>query len=111
MWEMDGRSHCLSRPNADNQECSRVVSYRLNYHMFGSHEKFYPSLPNEVPASRQVEIWKSYIKLLLHLRDSGKQVVVVIQAPELNKRVGFKIFNADISSGDIISVPGRVVAT
>lgn len=82
-----------------------VVSYRLNQYLFGKHEKTYPSLPNMVSESERSEIWSSYISLLRHLNDSGKQVIVVLQAPEVRKRPEDLIFKDRPPGSNIVSVP------
>ena len=82
-----------------------VVSYRLNQHLFGKHDNYYPGLANEVSTPTRSEIWASYIRLIRQLRDSGKQVIVVLQAPEVRKRIGDLIFRTSGKPGDIVGVP------
>lgn len=82
-----------------------IVSYRLNQYLFGKHEKIYPSLPDMVSASERSEIWGSYIALLRRLNDSGKQVIVVLQAPEMKRRPEDLIFKNAHSGKNIVGMP------
>ncbi|WP_374260325.1 acyltransferase family protein [Zoogloea sp.] len=64
-----------------------VVSYRMNLHLFGEHEGVYPALPDAVPAAERARLWRAYVTMLERLVAAGKQVVVVLQAPELRKGI------------------------
>ena len=60
-----------------------VVSYRINSYLFGDHADIYPELPMEGSETERRTLWKSYIHILQRLAESGKRVVLVLQAPEL----------------------------
>jgi len=81
-----------------------VVSYRINKYLFGSHEKKYPYLINEVNDSEREILWRSYINLLQFFIDNGKNVILVLQAPELPKPVDFLIMASKNTQGEINGV-------
>jgi peptidoglycan/LPS O-acetylase OafA/YrhL len=64
-----------------------VVSYRIMLALFGDHEGWYPQLPNRVSEAERAQRWNSYVQVLQYLADAGKQVTLVLQAPELPKRI------------------------
>lgn len=72
-----------------------VVSYRIHSSLFGDHEGVYPRLPNEFTDAQRDAIWASYKALLQRFVDAGKQVTVVMQAPELPRQVDKLIRQAD----------------
>lgn len=60
-----------------------VVSYRLNYALFGDHDGVFPGIPDTVGASERERRWDALIGLLQALRQANKTVVFVLQVPEL----------------------------
>lgn len=64
-----------------------VVSYRINAALFGGHESTYPVLPNENTNDQRIKIWKSYKDTINYLLNAGKNVIVVLQAPELRASI------------------------
>jgi hypothetical protein len=72
-----------------------VVSYRIHSALFGDHEGVYPRLPHEFTDAQRDAIWASYKALLQRFVDAGKQVTVVMQAPELPRQVDKLIRQAD----------------
>ena len=82
-----------------------VLSYRLNQYLFGRHEASYPTLPNMISEEDRMDVWTSYTQLLQDLRASGKEVIAVLQAPEVRKRPEDLIFKAYPIDREIISVP------
>lgn len=60
-----------------------VVSYRIMRYLYGDHVKGYPAHPNGSNDRRRAQVWQSYISTLKRLKDAGKRVVLVLQAPEL----------------------------
>lgn len=60
-----------------------VVSYRIAYALFGDHEEEYPRLPSEFDSLYRDEVWGSYMGMLDSFIDAGKNVYLVIQAPEV----------------------------
>jgi peptidoglycan/LPS O-acetylase OafA/YrhL len=80
-----------------------VVSYRINSALFGGHSRVYPRQPDGIEAGEQTRRWQSYLGVLEAFRDAGKQVILVLQAPELSRHVDKLIF---FSTGETIeSVP------
>jgi len=64
-----------------------VVSYRLNSALFGDHQGVYPRLPDEFSDATRDAIWTSYKAILRRFISAGKDVTVVLQAPELPREV------------------------
>lgn len=82
-WTREAIDYILGDPNISNV----VVTYRVNGHLFGSHEGIYPRLPAGGTDSDRELVWKSYVDMLQRLVDGGKHVALVLQAPELAKPV------------------------
>ena len=60
-----------------------VISYRLNAALFGSHERTYPVLPQAVGDEARAAVWNSLKRLVADLVEAKKNVVLVLQAPEV----------------------------
>lgn len=82
-----------------------VVTYRINEYLFGKHVDGYPDLPNHVTPSRRQAAWHAYVDLLVALRAAGKDVILVLQAPELRMSATGLLFREDALSADLIGVP------
>lgn len=72
---------------ADARITKVVVSYRMNAHLFGTHERVYPRQPANGDEAGHRAIWDSYVGILERLLSAGKQVTLVLQAPELPRPV------------------------
>jgi peptidoglycan/LPS O-acetylase OafA/YrhL len=66
---------------------SVVVSYRILLYLFGE-----PGKPNGIDEAERENDWHSYVGILQRFADSGKRVFLVLQAPELTKRVEELVF-------------------
>jgi hypothetical protein len=77
----------------DDEIATIIVAYRINAYLFGGHEDSYPELPMEIAETERRMVWDSYIKILQHLVDSRKKVVLVLQAPELPERMEGLIYD------------------
>lgn len=64
-----------------------VVSYRIHSALFGAHEKTYPELPNKVSDKDRAAVWSSYVGMMNAFKAAGKNVVLVLQAPEISAPV------------------------
>lgn len=64
-----------------------VVSYRIDKYLYGEHAEYYPGLPDLVLPSERAKAWASYIRLLRYFRDSGKNVILLLQPPELPRNI------------------------
>ena len=84
-----------------------VMSYRINYHLFGEHRNVYPGLPNEVDEEEREKRWNSYIKLIKHFVQCKKKVFLVLQAPEMPKRITYLILANEKNLTDINGVPKK----
>jgi peptidoglycan/LPS O-acetylase OafA/YrhL len=81
-----------------------VVSYRINYHLFGTHEIVYPRFPIEHTDEERLERWDSYIGLLQYLINKNKKVFLVLQAPELPQSIDNLIIKSHHPLGKITGV-------
>jgi len=50
-----------------------ILSYRINYHLFGEHRNVYPGLPNEVKEDDREQVWNSYVNLTKHFVQCKKR--------------------------------------
>lgn len=66
-----------------------VISYRLAFYLYGEHLDTYPELNNQNDDEHREAIWRALVELIEHLKNAGKNVVYVMQAPELQKSVEF----------------------
>lgn len=97
-WMKEALDYLDRSPEVNNV----VVTFRLNQYLFGKHDGFYPDFPDLISAGDRVETWKSYVAILNHLHASGKRVVVVLQAPELRRRIDELIFRGTDFPKDIV---------
>lgn len=81
-----------------------VLSYRINKYLWGEHEKTYPALPRLGSEASRAALWDSYAGLIERLQTGGKQVLVVLQAPELGRRITDLVFQAREGDGELIGV-------
>ncbi|MCP5185190.1 MAG: acyltransferase [Pseudomonadales bacterium] len=71
-----------------------VVAFRIHAGLFGLHDDVYPGLPDSVEPEKRESVWRSLVALLSRLEAAGKQVVYVMQAPELPDSIQELIFHA-----------------
>ena len=84
-----------------------VLSYRINKYLWGEHEKTYPQLPAKGTDEGRAALWKDYLELIAGLQRMGKQVVVVLQAPELSRRMTDLAFQVGTGSAELVGVPAH----
>lgn len=77
---------------ADKTIKTVVVSYRLYGYLMGPHEGQYPSIEPTVDARDRAKSWKELIVILTGLELAGKKTILVLQSPELPKRIDSLIF-------------------
>jgi peptidoglycan/LPS O-acetylase OafA/YrhL len=87
---------------ADDRIRNVVVSYRIHAHLFGSHEGVYPRQPAEGSGDRRQEVWRSYVGVLHRFVAAGKNVTLVLQAPELPRNLA----NLALRQRQPLRVPG-----
>lgn len=81
-----------------------VVSYRINEALFGGHEATFPTLPSN-RSKREIEkIWQAYMDVLNALDENGKNVILVMQAPELKEPIERLIKRDQVSNGDLSGI-------
>lgn len=97
-WMRDALDYLDKSPEIVNV----VVTFRLNQYLFGKHDGFYPDFPDLVLPVNRNETWGSYLAILKHLHESGKRVVVVLQAPEIKRRVDDLVFRNKDNGKDVI---------
>lgn len=78
-----------------------VVSYWINGALFGDHRASYPDLPEDIAIAEREARWKAYVDVIEVFRRAGKQVVVVLQAPELKRRAQDLIFTSTTQAGAV----------
>ncbi|NEX64139.1 acyltransferase family protein [Noviherbaspirillum galbum] len=81
-----------------------VVSYRIHAALFGTHEKIYPDLPDEIGSEERERRWASFLAVLRRFQYGGKQVVLVIQAPELPRRIDQLVMRAAHPAASVAGV-------
>ena len=82
LWSEEAASEIINNKNIKNV----VVSYRIQAALFGGHETAYPRLANSISAKVRAKRWEAYVRLLQHFVNNGKEVFLVLQAPELPKK-------------------------
>lgn len=91
---------------AENLEIETiVVSYRINASLFGGHEMVYPELPNKINDKERILTWGSYVELVRYFVSHGKNVILVLQAPELPRPIDFLALKATSPMALIDGVP------
>ena len=104
-WTHDAITYIIKDPTMKNV----VVSYRMTTALHGDHEGHYPALPEDLPNAVQEAVWEAYIAVLQELVSGGKQVYLVLQAPELpiaiQRVIRFSPVKRGIS-GTGITIPG-----
>jgi hypothetical protein len=60
-----------------------ILSYRIHAHLYGGHRDVDPGFPYDRTDSERRSTWSAYMKALQALVGAGKNVVLVLQAPEL----------------------------
>jgi hypothetical protein len=90
----------------DNPKVTTVVlSYRMNYYLFGGHEDVYPNQPNEYSNLIRTQRWDGFRNAVNSLVASGKHVVYVLQAPELPASIEYMTLVTGVSPiGDVKGV-------
>ncbi|HEU4708115.1 MAG TPA: acyltransferase family protein [Methylophilaceae bacterium] len=99
-WTQEAVDYIARNPHIRNV----VVSYRINSELFGEHGLAYPLLPNSVDAGERERRWRAYVNMLRHFIQSGKHVIVVLQAPELPRKIGALIYRNKLSPQQIRGV-------
>jgi peptidoglycan/LPS O-acetylase OafA/YrhL len=90
----------------DNDDIDAVVlSYRIHDYLFGGHEDIYPELPTEHSETERRAVWASYVDIAADLAETGKKVVLVLQAPELPQEIERLIYHPMATSPSIPGVP------
>ncbi|MEO0466837.1 MAG: acyltransferase family protein, partial [Pseudomonadota bacterium] len=93
---------------ANNQHIETiVVAYRLNAYLLGDHAAGYPRQPGFFTTEEQDAVWQSYLEALQRLSASGKQVIALMQVPEIPAPVEYMMRRTPDESGYIAGVPRR----
>lgn len=98
-WTQEAATFIAENPSIETV----VVSYRINASLFGEHETVYPMLPKSVGNQQREESWKSYVQVIRYFVESGKRVIVVLQAPELPRPMNFMTLRA---TAPMVSIAG-----
>ena len=96
-WTEEAVAYIAANPDIRNV----VVTYRIHAHLFGGHEGLYPAFPNNVDAALREARWKSYVGVSRYLAGKGKNVILVLQAPELPKSLENLLFQSSDQRGEV----------
>ena len=84
---------------------SVVLSFRLLAQLYGRHEFIYPEIPKD-KADKEIEsILSMYVDLIDRLQASGKQVIWIMQPPEVGNSMVSLLSSINQNKTDSISVP------
>ena len=95
-------SATLDRLERDEGIGTVVVSYRIARWLTGPHTDHFPDLPASIPQAEADRAWGDLTEILTRLRTHGKDVILVLQSPELPARVEAMVMQA----GDPAEVDG-----
>ena len=92
----------LDEVTADKRITNVVVSYRINLYLTGPHKALYPEQPREFTDKERHDRLLALSRILERLLAGGKHVVLVLQAPELPKRMeNLALVSGTSASGDV----------
>lgn len=95
-WTQETVKYLQSRDDIENV----IVSYRIAASLFGDHAEHFPKHIDEVGEIERNTRWRSYVELLTTLDQMGKNVVLVLQAPELPNHIAYVV--SDSSNHDAL---------
>jgi peptidoglycan/LPS O-acetylase OafA/YrhL len=81
-----------------------VVTYRMNYYLFGEHIFTYPHLPDMQSEEVRVKTWHYYVEALNRLAKSDKKIILVLQVPEVRKNLDDLVFQNRLAPDNISGV-------
>lgn len=99
-WTQETVNYIAHHPDIRNV----IVSHRLYAQITGGHETTYPHLPNEFSPAQQEQRWNALNAALRYFIANGKQVVLVLQAPELARPMDKLLFRAADPRSNVVSV-------
>ena len=68
-----------------------ILSYRLAFYLYGSHEEAYPAITdNRNEVTRKI-VWAALLDMAKDLEQAGKKPLFVMQSPELPREIGYLI--------------------
>ncbi len=82
-----------------------VVSLRTTAPMHGTHRGVYPQFPAYNTDDGRASIWHSLITLMNVFIEQGKNVVFVIQAPEVRKDIHYLLREISLGESTPVSIP------
>lgn len=81
-----------------------VVSYRIHAALFGEHEAVFPHLPDEFAGEERQRRWADYVGVVKALIAAGKDVTLVLQAPELPRTMARLVWSSAYQDGQVRGV-------
>jgi peptidoglycan/LPS O-acetylase OafA/YrhL len=96
-WSLQAQQYLAGNP----QVSTVVVGYRLYAALSGGHEGLYPRLP---PGGSEQAGWDHLLRTLQVLRDAGKQVLLVLQVPELPRDIRYLAMRSAEPNQDLAGV-------
>lgn len=82
-----------------------LVVFRLNYYLYGPHENTYPELPQQTTKHQREQVWQGLVNTLAALVDQGKEVMLMLQAPEPPTHIGNLLFASQENLSLVKGVP------
>lgn len=76
---------------ADERIDTVIISYRLAYYLYGSHEEAYPAIIDERDDATRKIVWTALLDMAKVLKQAGKKTIFVMQSPELPRSIGYLI--------------------
>jgi peptidoglycan/LPS O-acetylase OafA/YrhL len=93
----------LDELTGDPEISTVVVSYRINLYLTGPHKALYPEQPHEYSDRERQNRLFALSAILKRLVANGKRVILVLQSPELPKRMENLALVSSISAdGDVV---------
>jgi peptidoglycan/LPS O-acetylase OafA/YrhL len=99
-WTQETVNYIAHHPDIRNV----MVTHRLYAQLAGVHELTYPHLPNEFSPAQQEQRWNALLASLRHFTANGKNVILVLQVPELARPMDKLLFRAKDPRSDVVSV-------
>lgn len=99
-WTQESIEYISNNENIENV----VITYRIYSALHGAHEGIYPDVPDLVPAEERDARWQSLVAMLRHLSGQGKNVLLVLQAPELKRSIHQLIMRDETNAQSVAGV-------
>ncbi|MEN9845847.1 MAG: hypothetical protein RIS36_994 [Pseudomonadota bacterium] len=99
-WTESAIDQIVTNPEIRNV----VVVYRIHWYLSGDHLPRYPIIPNNVSGAEQQRRWSNYVEVLRRLAHGGKNVILVLQVPEVRRPMQDLVFQNPFDLDNIVGV-------